>query len=215
MRGGAGMNGFGPVNARAVLSPTTPGRAANMPGPAGGANANSAFQPAAGPFVQNPQTSGAGVPANQGTGTGLAGLPASAFTTQVARPTPPGPTSSPSNPSFFPLYLPNGAVNQYVGPNAPMANGQVNGQLNAAQALQAAQQNAAQNGMVFQNGQWWHQAPGGYWEYYRGNRWNSLPAAAGERAKSTSTPTSNPTSGPTLSSGATPTYSYDVPAYSP
>ncbi len=190
-----------------------------MPGPAGSANANSAFQPAGGPFVQNPQAAAAaGVPANQGTGTGLAGLPASAFTTQVARPTPPGPTSSPTNPSFFPLYLPNGAVNPYVGPNAPMANGQVNGQLNAAQALQAAQQNAAQNGMVFQNGQWWHQAPGGYWEYYRGNRWNSLPAAAGERTTSSSASASAPISGATSSSsssGATPTYSYDVPAYSP
>jgi hypothetical protein len=228
MRGTAGMNGFGSVNSRTVVSPTTPGRAANMPGPPGSANTNSAFQPAASPFVQNPQAAsatglpsrGAGVGATVGMplnrASGLAGLPASAFTTQVARPTPPGPTSSPSNPSFFPLYLPNGAVNQYVGPNAPMANGQVNGQLNATQALQAAQQNAAQNGMVFQNGQWWHQAPGGYWEYYRGNRWNSLPAAAGERAKSTSTPTSNPTSsGPTSTSGATPTYSYDVPGYSP
>jgi hypothetical protein len=96
-----------------------------------------------------------------------------------------------------------------------MANGQVNGQLNAAQALQAAQQNAAQNGMVFQNGQWWFQAPGGYWEYYRGDRWNAYPAAAADRT--TSTPTSVPVSAPISSTGApvTPIYSYDVPAYSP
>ena len=109
-------------------------------------------------------------------------------------------------------------MNQYVGPNAPMANGQVNGQLGAAEATQAAQQNAARNGMVFQNGQWWYQAPGGTWEYYRGNRWNSLPAAAGQRTTSSSTSASTPTSGATSassSSGATPTYTYEVPAYNP
>ena len=219
MRGGAGMNGFGPVNARAVVSPTTPGRAANMPGPAGSANANSAFQPAGGPFVQNPQAAAAaGVPANQGTGTGLAGLPASAFTTQVARPTPPGPTSSPSNPSFFPLYLPNGAVNPYVGPNAPMANGQVNGQLNAAQATASGSAKCRPKRNGFPKRPVVASSAGGYWEYYRGNRWNSLPAAAGERTTSSSASASAPISGATSSSsssGATPTYSYDVPAYSP
>ena len=213
-RGTAGMNGFGPVNARAVIAPTSPGRAANMPGPAGAVNSNSAFQPAASPFVQNTQAStAAGMPANSNAG--LAGLPTSAFTTSVARPTPPGPTSVPTTPPFYPRYLPNGQINQYVGPNVPMANGQVNTQLSAAQATLMAQQNAAQNGIVFQNGQWWYQAPGGYWEYYRGNRWNAYPAAAAERT--TSTPTPVPVSAPISSTGAavTPVYSYEVPAYSP
>jgi hypothetical protein len=212
MRGATGINGFGNTNMNAL----TPGRGASVPGPTGTANPNSTFQPAAVPFGQNSQAAmPSGVNGNQGTGTGLAGLPASAFTTSVARPTPPGPTSRPATPTFFPLYLPDGTMNQYVGPNAPMANGQVNSQLGAVNATQAAQQNAAKNGMVFQNGQWWHQAPGGTWEFYRGNRWNSLPTAAGDRTTSTPTPTSGPSSATTASPVATPVYTYEVPAYSP
>ena len=214
IRGTAGMNGFGPMNARSVIAPTSPGRAANIPGPAGAVNSNSAFQPAASPFAQNPQAVNAtGVPANMNRG--LAGIPASAFTTSVAAPTPPGPTSVPTTAPFYPLYLPNGQMNPYVGPNRPLANGQVNTQLSAAQATLMAQQTATQNGMVFQNGQWWYQAPGGYWEYYRGNRWNAYPAAAAERTTSTTSPV--PVSAPISSAGApaTPVYSYDVPAYSP
>ena len=106
MRGGGGNEWFRSRECASVISPTTPGGGRICPGPAGSANANSAFQPAAGPFVQNPQAAvPAGVPANQGTGTGLAGLPASAFTTQVARPTPPGPTSKPLEPVVLSVVL--------------------------------------------------------------------------------------------------------------
>jgi hypothetical protein len=94
-----------------------------------------------------------------------------------------------------------------------MANGLVVAG-DAAALTQAAQENAARNGMVFQNGQWWYQSPAGYWEYYRGNTWNAYPAGAGTTPSIP--PTSNTATGyipAPMRDSATPTYTYEVPPY--
>ncbi len=158
-------NGFGPANFRANFGQNGPGRAGNLPARGGSQNGNSTFQGSTSPFAPN---SFLGI---------MSSLPPSAFSPNVAAPTPPGRASRPQTPSYYPLYLPNGSINQNVGPNAPMANGQVTGG-DAAALTQAAQENATRNGMVFQNGQWWAQSPTGNWEYYRGTTWNSLSPGA-------------------------------------
>ena len=190
-------NGFGPANFRANVGQNGPGRAGNLPPRGGSQNGNSTFQGSTSPFAQN---SFLGI---------MSSLPPSVFSPNVAMPTPPGRASRPQNPSYYPLYLPDGSINQNVGPNAPMANGQVIGG-DAAALTQAAQQNATRNGMIFQNGQWWAQSPTGNWEYYRGTTWNSLsPGAIKTPGVSTSSPT------PSASASTTTTYTYDVPAYNP
>jgi hypothetical protein len=209
----AAANGFGPANFRPNNGQNFPGRAGNLPARGGSENANSGFQGSTSPFAQN---SFLGI---------MSRLPPSAFSPNVAVPTPPSPGSLPQSPPFFPLYLPNGAVNQNVGPNAPMANGQVVSG-NAAALTQAAEANASRNGIVFQNGQWWYQAPNGNWEFYRGNRWNMYQPATVSAQTSTTTPTTTmPTSTASTSTPTTPTsasnsastpaatrtYTYEVP----
>jgi len=190
-------NGFGPANFRANFGQNGPGRAGNLPARGGSQNGNSSFQGSTNPFAPN---SFLGI---------MSSLPPSAFSPNVAAPTPPGRASRPQTPSYYPLYLPNGSINQNVGPNAPMANGQVMGG-DAAALTQAAQENATRNGMVFQNGQWWAQSPTGNWEFYRGTTWNSLsPGVVKTSGVSTSSAT------PSASAATTTTYTYDVPGYSP
>ena len=52
-------------------------------------------------------------------------LPATAFSPNVAILTPPGLTLEQQIPTYYPLYLPDGSMNQFVGPSTPLANGLV------------------------------------------------------------------------------------------
>jgi hypothetical protein len=192
---------FGPANSRLNLGTNGPGRAGNLPVPGGSLNGNSAFQLTTNPFAQNSFV-------------GVSGpLPASTFSINVAMPTLPAVTLEQQIPTYYPLYLPDGSMNQYVGPSAPMANGLVIAG-DAAALTQAAQENAARHGMVFQNGRQWYQSPAGYWEYYRGNTWNTYPAGAGT-TPSTSAPSITLTGNAPapMRTSATPTYTYEVPPY--
>ena len=108
----------------------------NLPARGGSQNGNSTFQGSTSPFAQN---SFLGI---------MSSLPPSAFSPNVATPTPPGRASRPQTPSYYPLYLPNGSINQNVGPNAPMANGQVTGGDAAAlDASRAGKCRAQRNGV--------------------------------------------------------------------
>jgi hypothetical protein len=186
---------FGPANSRPNLGTNGPGRAGNLPAPGGSLNGNSAFHVMTSPFAQN----------------SIAGIVGPSI--NVAMPTPPGLTLDQQIPTYYPLYLPDGSMNQYVGPGAPIANGPVMAGEMAA-LTQAAQENAARQGMVFQNGQWWNQSPAGNWEYYRDNRWNAYPAGAGT-TPSTSAPSIMLTGNvpAPMRTSATPTYTYEVPPY--
>jgi hypothetical protein len=98
-------------------------------------------------------------------------------------------------------------MNPNVGPNAPMANG------DAAALVQAAQATAAQNGLIFQNGQWWYQTPSGNWEYYRGDQWNTFRGSAGIGIPAGGFSPASTAPASTLTPAASPTYTYEVPAY--